>query len=63
MAERLLAWRSARWRRRKANWSGECVGQARGRVNVTAGRARASAARGSALKRLATRGVHAAVEF
>ena len=22
MAERLLAWRSARWRRRKVNWSG-----------------------------------------
>ena len=43
--------------------AGECVGQARGRVNVTAGRARASAARGSALRRPATRGVHAAVEF
>ena len=45
------------------NGANELVGQARRRVHVVAGHARASTARGSTLRRPATRGVHVAVEF
>ena len=41
----------------------EQVGQARGSVHVVAGLARASAARGRAVRRPATRVTHAAADF
>ena len=51
------------WRRRNENWSDEQVEQARGGVHIVASSARASAARGRAVRRPATGVTHASDVF
>ena len=63
MAERLELTGYARWRRRNEKWADELVGQARGGVHIMASSARASAARGRAVRRPATSVTHASDIF
>ena len=63
MAERLELACCAWWRRRNEKWADELVGQARGGVHIMASSARASAARGRAVRRPATSVTHASDIF
>ena len=63
MAERLSSLAVRGGGEEMKNWADELVGQALGSVHVVAGLARASAARGRAVRRPATRVTHAAADF
>ena len=63
MVERLELACCVRWRRRNENWSDEQVGQACGGVHIVANSARASTARGRAVRRPATSVSHASDIF
>ena len=63
MAEQLELAGCARWKRRNEKWADELVGQARGGVHIVASSARASAAHGRAVRRLAMSVTHASDVF